>query len=129
MALDIAAAVALIGAALEDIAGLRVYEFPADKVAAPAAVIVLEAVDYDAATMRSADRAIFRILVVAGTVSDRAGTDRIYEYLGTGPRSVKTAVDAIGGHAVRVTEGRPDVFTIGDVTYRSAATFTVDYIS
>jgi hypothetical protein len=131
VALDVNAAMDVLGAALATIPGLRVYDFPPDKVAPPAAWVELESVDYDSATRRDADEATFRVyLVVAGAV-DRARRDALYTYLdgAGGDSSVKAAVDALGGSTVRVTSAAPATITVADVAYQAAAVFDVHYIA
>lgn len=132
MSLDINAAMDLMGAALGTISGLRVFDFPADQVSPPAALIDLDAVDYDAATQRNADRAQFKVYLVVGSVVDRSARDALHGYLngaGSGTTSVKAALDAIGGHAVRVMRAEKTPITVAGVTYQAAAVFDVDYIA
>ena len=132
MSLDINAAMDLIGAALGTISGLRVFDFPADSVSPPAALVDLEAVDYDAATARMADRATFKIFLVVGSEVDRSARDALHGYLngaGAGTTSIKAAVDAIGGSKVRVTRAEKTPVTVAGQVFRAAAVFDVDYIA
>lgn len=132
MSLDVNAAMDAIGAALSTISGLRVFDYPADKVTPPAAVVDLEAVDYDEATARGADRATFKVYLVVGSVVDRTSRDALHGYLngaGTGSTSVKAAIDAIGGHRVRVMRAEKTAVTVAETLYRAAAVFDVDYIA
>lgn len=131
MALNLNAALDALGAALTGIAGLRVYDFEADSVAVPAAVIEWESVDYDATKARGLDRATFRVHVLVSKVSDRVSRDAIGAYVnGAGPasQSVKAALDAMGSH-VRVTRAEYSRFvTVAGLEYKSA-TFEVDYVA
>lgn len=132
MSLDINAAMDAIGTALGTIAGLRVFDFPADSVSPPAACVDLESIDYDAATIRNADRATFKIFLVVGSVVDRTARDALHGYLngaGAGTTSIKAAVDAIGGGKVRVMRADKTPVTIAGQVFQAAAVFDVDYIA
>lgn len=125
MALDLNAVMDGLGARLATIAGLRVYDYPADNVSVPAAVVSYpESVDYDETYARTADHLIVPITVVVGKVSDRASRDALGAYLaGTGPRSIKTAVDGtLAGtvHAARVFESSVSAVVVGGVEYIGA---------
>lgn len=126
------AAMDLIGAALGTVTGLRVFDFPADSVSPPAACVDLQAVEYDAATMRNADRALFKVYLVVGSVIDRSARDALHGYLngsGAGTTSIKTAIDAIGGDKVRVVRAEKTPVTVAGLVFQAAAVFDVDFIS
>lgn len=132
MAIDVNAAMDLIGAALGTVTGLRVFDFPADSVSPPAACVDLDSIDYDAATRRFGDRATFKIYLVVGSVVDRSARDALHGYLngqGAGTTSIKTAVDAIGNSTVRVTRAEKTPVTVAGQIYQAAAVFDVDYIA
>ena len=125
MALDLAAVMDAIGVRLATIAGLRVLDYPADQANPPQAIVSLpETVEYDSVMGRGADRVVIPITVLVGRVSDRAARDALAGYVsGTGPQSVKAAVDGdLGGTAMtaRVTEARVSVVTIQAVDYLGA---------
>jgi len=129
MALDLNAVMDAIGTRLVGVTGLRVYDFAADAINPPAAVVALpEMVEYDVVAGRGADRAVIPVTVLVGKVSDRAARDQLAQYVsGTGAQSVKTAIEGgtgdLGGvaHTVRVTEARIDVVTIQAVDYLGAS--------
>lgn len=132
MSLNPNTAMDALGTALRTITGLRVYDYPADAISAPAAIVELEAIEYDAATSRLADRAVFKVYVAVGTAPDRVSRDLLMAYLdGTGPAtsSVKTAVDAIGGATVRVVRADVTPITVAGSLYKAAAVFEIDFIS
>jgi hypothetical protein len=128
MALDVNAAMDSIGTALTAISGLRVYDYIADSVAVPAAVVAFpDEFEYDHTLVRGTDRATFQVTVLVGKSSDRASRDALGAYLsGVGASSVKLALDAIGRH-VRTMRARTAITTIGQQDYLSA-TFDVDWV-
>jgi hypothetical protein len=80
---------------LRTIDGLRVYDRPADITAAPAAFMLLEAVDYQNAFALGDPRMEITVSVVVARTSDRAAYERMSEYLApTGSRSVRAAIEA-----------------------------------
>jgi hypothetical protein len=123
-----------IGARLATISGLHVYDYPADAVAVPAAVIRFPELTYDATMARGADRATFPVSVLVSKVSDRAARDALSLYLnGTGARSIKTVIEAdrtLGGAAqsTRVTDVVVEAFTVGGVELLGA-TFNIDVVA
>lgn len=119
-----------VGDRLATIAGLRVYRYPADNVAPPAAVVTYpEQIDYDGAYARGMDRVTLPVVVLVGKVSDRASRDRVAAYCdGSGARSLKAALEAgtyTACDTVRVTGAEFDVVQMAGVDYLSAA-FTLD---
>lgn len=116
-----------IGTRLATISGLRVYDYEADTIATPAAVVGLpESFSYDSTYQRGADRAVFPASVIVGKVSDRASRDALGAYL----VSVKNALDGtLGGAAdtARVMGARFDRVTYNGIDYL-AVTFTVEVI-
>lgn len=130
MALDLNAVMDAIGARLVGVTGLRVYDYPADNPAVPAAIVTLPAeVEYDAVAGRGADRVVFRVLVLISRVSDRVSRDLLSQYVaGEGSLSVKAAIEGgsgdLGGAAqtVRVTGAVADgKFTVGALDYLGAS--------
>lgn len=114
---------------------VRVYDFPADAVAVPAAVVLFpETLTYDDTMARGADRATFQVLVLVGKVSDRAARDALALYMaGTGARSIKTVIEAdktLGGAAqtTRVTQAIVETFTVGGADYLGCR-FTIDVVA
>ena len=132
MGLDLNAAMDAIGTRLKTIPGLRVYDFPPDALAVPAAVVAFPAaVEYDQAFVAGADSAVFTIHAVVGKVSDRASRDAIGAYVGrAGPSAVKTILEAdptLGGviQTLRAERAELVTMTVGGVEYL-AASFDVE---
>lgn len=117
---------------LATIPGLRAYAFPPDKLAPPAAVVVMpDEIEYDATYGRGSDRISLGVLVVVGKASSRAARDNLVGYAdGAGTKSFKAACN---GHAwtscdsVRVTSCSFDVVSVAGVDM-SAALFELDII-
>lgn len=106
MASDIGAVMDAIGTALDGIAGLRVYDFPAASATPPFAVVDLpEQINFDASMKRGYDRCTLNVVVGVANVVDRAARDKIATYAkGSGATSVKTVLEAAGiGESLRVT--------------------------
>ena len=129
--MDLGAVMDEIGDQLDTIAGLRVYRYPPDQVAPPAAIVTYpENITYDETYGRGMDRyPDLSVVVMVGKVSDRASRDAISVYAdGTGDKSIKTVVEA-GTHtafdSVRVTGGEFDIVSMAGVEYL-AATFNLD---
>jgi hypothetical protein len=135
MAMSIAAVMDGLGVRLSTISGLRTYDYPADAVAVPAAVVLFpETLTYDDTMARGADRASFQVIVLVGKVSDRSARDSLALYMnGTGDKSVKTVVEAdrtLGAAAdtARVTEATVETFAVGAVEYLGAR-FNIDVVA
>ena len=118
-----------IGARLATISGLRVFDFPAENISTPAGVVAYGELLYDASYGRGADMATFPVHVLVSTVSDRMARDAIEAYrAGTGPKSVKAAIDGTLGGTVadaRVASSVVEAIEVGGVTY-IGATFRVE---
>lgn len=85
-----------LGVALDVIDPLRVFDYPADALVPPAAVVGLPTeVAYDYTKARGSDRATFPIFVVVGEPFSRNARDALAPYLaGAGAQSIKTALEA-----------------------------------
>lgn len=124
--MDVQAVVEEIGETLGGIDGLRVYDFPADSVTPPAAIVVLpDEVIYDETYGRGMDRMTVPVLLVAGRQSDRAAAKKIAGYMsGAGSTSVKAVINAVPAwtamDTVRVMRSEFDVATVGGVDYFAA---------
>lgn len=119
-----------VGTALGTISGLRVYDFPADQISPPAAVLAYpDQVTYDGTYGRGMDRLTIPVLVMVGKVEDRTARDNLVPYAdGSGSKSIKAAVEAgtyTACDTVRVTQVTFDVVTVGGVDY-AAALFDLD---
>lgn len=125
MAIDVPAILDALGAALGTISGLRVYDYPPDSVAVPAAVVGYpESVTYDATYRRGSDQCEVPVTVLVGKASDRASRDALTPYFA----SVKAAIDGnLGGVVADARVARADVaqITVGAVDYVGAV-FTVE---
>lgn len=132
MAINLNTAMDTLGTALAGITGLRVYDYLADNVAVPAAVVGLpQPLVYDHTHGRGSDRATFPVYVVVGKVSDRAARDALATYCdGTAAAtvSVKAALDAVAGCRVIDVDFTNPVMTIAGADYL-AATFHVDLVA
>jgi hypothetical protein len=119
-----------LGTALGGITGLNVYDFHAESVADPAAIVGLpDELVYDHTHGRGTDRATFPVHVLVCKADDRSARDLLAAYCGgTGgvAVSVKAALDALAG--VRVVKADFSVMTMASVEYL-AATFDVDYVA
>lgn len=125
--MDINAIMDAIGTALRTISGLRVYDYPADSVAVPAAIVSHpDSVEYDSVFAAGADRAVFQVIVLVGKVSERAARDQLEEYRSRpNPRSIKTALDGDLGGVIktgRVMNGDALTIPVTGIEY-AAATF------
>lgn len=120
-----------LGDRLDTITGLRVYRYPPDNIAEPAAIVTYpENVTYDETMRRGMDRyPDLAVIVLVGKVSDRASRDRISIFAnGAGDKSIKAVLDG-GGYescdSVRVMGAEFDIVSMAGVEYL-AATFTLD---
>jgi hypothetical protein len=121
--MDLNAVMDALGVRLKTIAGLRVYDYPPDSIAEPAAVVNVPTITYDVVGGGGADLASFPIAVLLGRVSDRAARDSIAEYVDReGAKSIKAALEAdmtLAGTAkgLRVHGAEPAAMTVGQVEY------------
>lgn len=141
MALDINLVMDALGEALKVIDGgypgytagypgtpLRVYDYPADQVSVPAAIVALpEVVQYDETYARGSDHAIFPIHVLVSKVSDRASRDAVTAYMVFVKQAIDGNLDGVVADA-QVTEAKPMMLLLGGVEYLSI-TFTVEVIA
>lgn len=110
-----------LGAALDTITGLRVFDYVPDSLSPPAAVVEPLEVDYDEAMNRGLDFYRAFILVIVGRMSDRSSQDRLDAYVaGSGASSVKAALEAnrtLGGacSTLQVTSARPREVVVSGV--------------
>lgn len=109
---------------LRTIDGLRCYDRPADIVAAPAAYVLLEDVDYQNAFALGDPQMTFTITVVVARTSDRASYERLSEFIApTGARSIRAAIEAdrsLGGVCQTLLVQRADnirMVSQGDADY------------
>lgn len=119
---------------LDTIGGLRVFDYPPDRVTPPAAVVSYpDELTFDATYGRGMDRLTLPVVVVVGKASDRASRDQLSAYCdGTGSRSIKAVVEGGEGeftafHTVRVASADFDVLRIAGTDY-IAAVFDLDIV-
>lgn len=122
-----------LGARLQTISGLRVFDYPPDQLSPPAAVVSYpEGVTYDVEFARGADMATFIVTVLVGRVSERSARDALAPYLnGSGASSVKAAIDGtLGGVVSDARVASADVMTVSmnGAEYVGAA-FTVEVLT
>jgi hypothetical protein len=119
-----------IGARLDTIAGLRVYDYPADSISPPAAVIAYpDEINFDETYGRGMDRLTLPVLLIEGKASDRASRNNLVPYAdGAGAKSIKAVVESgtyTAFDEVRVARCEFDVVRIAGVDY-AAALFDLD---
>lgn len=114
-----------LGAALETIPGLRVYAYPPDAVAPPAAVVGLPEMPFDL-TFGGANEWDVPVYVIVGKVSDRTSRTALCTYVTpTGASSAKAAIEAditLGGacDSVAVTRAEFTTITVAGTEYLAA---------
>jgi hypothetical protein len=104
---------------------LRVYDTIPDVIVPPCAVVGQLDFTFDIDNARGLDQANVDIFVIVQRFSERAGQDKLDTLLaGTGPKSIKTALESdrtLGGlvNTLRVTSADSGTYTSGDQTYLS----------
>lgn len=123
---------AAIGAALKARAGLRFYDYEADSITPPAAVIPAPVeIDYDQAKAGGLHMALVEVFVLVPTTDARKARQMLAGYQSTtGPSSVKAALEhdvSLGGvvQTLSVLSCSVRAVPVGDHEYR-AAIFTVE---
>jgi hypothetical protein len=122
---NVAAVMDALGVRLEEIGGLRVYPYSADRVTPPAAIVGWpEPITYDGTLARGLDSMTFPVWIVVGRVDARSARDTLAAYLdGSGTSSVKAALD--GGtytacDSVRVSTAHVESVSIAGTDYLAA---------
>ena len=128
--MNLASVMDAIGTQLDTIAGLRVYDFPADSITPPAAVLAYpDSITFDETYGRGMDRLMLPVLLMVGKANDRAARNNLLPYCaGSGTKSIKAVVEAGSYTAfdtVRVMSAEFDVVRIAGVDY-AAALFDLD---
>ena len=125
--MDLNAVMDGLGVRLRTIDGLRVFDYPPDKVSPPAAVIGFpDIVTYDAVYAGGADVTTIPVYVLIAPGTDRVRRDELARYAyRVGALSVKAAVEGdvtLGGSAqtVRVQRCEFTSLTVADLTYPTA---------
>lgn len=116
---------------IDTIADLRVYAYPPDTIAPPAAVVTYPGtLTFDATYGRGMDRIEdLGVVLLVGKVSDRASRDLITKWVkGSGATSVKAVIESgtyTAFDTVRVVKAEFDIITVARVEHL-AATLTLD---
>jgi hypothetical protein len=104
---------------------LRVYDTIPDVIVPPCAVVGQLDFTFDVDNARGLDQANVDIFVIVQRFSERAGQDKLDTLLaGTGPKSIKTAIESdrtLGGlvNTLRVTSADSGTYSSGDQTFLS----------
>ena len=127
--MDLADVMTELGTALEAIDGLRVFDYLADRVTPPAAVLAWPDIAYDVVLRRGGDQMTFPVYVVVARSDARTARDNLAPYLaGSGGSSVKAALEG-GSYTAcdlaRVRTARVEPVVIADTPYL-AAVFDVE---
>lgn len=125
--MDLIAVMAGLATRLETIDGVRVYPYPPDKVAVPAALISWpDGIDYDQTFAGGADMTTIPVFVLIEPGQARIRVGELTPYTArTGAQSVKAAIQAdptLGGAAktVRVTRAEFTTTEVAALRYPSA---------
>lgn len=115
---------------IDTIANLRVYAYPPDSIAPPAAVVTYPGTyTYDATYGRGMDRMELPVVVLVAKPYDRAARALMTKYVdGSGAASIKAVLESgtyTAFDTVRVMGAEFDVIAIGAVEYL-AATLQLD---
>ena len=131
--MDLANVIGQLRSALGTIAGLRVPEWGASSISPPAALVLPpERIQYGTTYGAGCDRYpdLWAGVLVANPTSWRAFTELAPYCAGSGPKSVRTAIEnypytACDPQTVKVTEGEFDVWKYAGIPYL-AAIFHID---
>lgn len=109
---------------LQTISGLRVYDIIPDKVTPPSAIVGQLDFTYDIDNARGLDLATCDIYVIVQRLDARSGQNKLDEYLSSGSKSIKTAIEGdrtLGGavNTLRVTSAEAGTYIEGEVTFLS----------
>lgn len=138
MSLAVPEVMAGIGAALRQIPDLDVFDYPAENLTPPMAVVAFPEgdIEYDTTYGRGSDTAVFVVYVVAGRVDVESAYAALAGYMsGQGASSVKAAIEvdptlggAAAGGTTRVQSSRIETVTSAGVDYL-AASFNVEIVA
>lgn len=110
---------------LQTITTMRVYDTIPDVIVPPCAVVGQLDFTFDASMARGLDTATCDVYVIVQRISERAGQDKLDEYLaGGGSKSIKAAIesDLTLNNSVktcRVVSAESGTYQTGDQTYLS----------
>ena len=117
--------------ALRTIVGLRVYDFPSDRVEPPAAVLSLPETPYDITLGGRSDEWTFPLWVLVAKANDKSAYGEMVDYLeAEGVKSIRAAVEAdrtLGGacDTAAIVRARPLFATVGGTEFL-AVEFTLE---
>jgi len=109
---------------LATISGLRVWDVIPDQVTPPGAVVGQLDFTFDIDNARGVDLANVDVYVIVQRMDARSGQNKLDGYLGSGSKSIKTAIEGVltlGGtvNTLRVTRAEAGTYLQGDVTFLS----------
>jgi hypothetical protein len=109
---------------LATITGLRVWDVIPDQVTPPGAVVGQLDFTFDIDNARGLDLANVDIYVIVQRFDARSSQNKLDEYLGSGAKSIKTAIEGdktLGGvvNTLRVTRAEAGTYVQGDTTFLS----------
>lgn len=117
--------------ALRTIVGLRVYDFPSDRVEPPAAVLSLPETPYDVTLSGRSDEWTFPLWVLVAKANDKSAYGEMVDYLeAEGTKSIRAAVEAdrtLGGacDTAAIVRARPLFATVAGTEFL-AVEFTLE---
>lgn len=120
-----------LAAALRNIVGLRVYDFPSDRVETPAAVLSMPETPYDVTLSGRSDEWSFPLWVLVARADDKSAYSEMYDYLeAEGPKSIRAMIEAdrtLGGacDTAAVVSARPLFATVAGTEFL-AVEFTLE---
>ena len=120
-----------LGNALRNIVGLRVYDFPSDRVETPASVLSLPETPYDVTLGGRNDEWTFPLWVLVAKADDKSAYKEMLGYLDAeGPKSIRAMIEldrTLGGtcDTAAVIRARPLFATIAGTEYL-AVEFTLE---
>lgn len=120
-----------LATALKEVAGLRVYDFPSDRVETPAAVLSLPETPYDVTLGGRSDEWTFPLWVLVAKADDKAAYGEMVSYLDAeGDHSIRAMIEAdptLGGacDTAQVIRARPLFATVAGTEFL-AVEFTVE---
>ena len=109
---------------LATVSGLRVSDVIPDKVNPPCAIVGQLDFTFDIDNARGLDQASCDIYVIVQRFDARSAQNKLDEYLGSGAKSIKSAIEAdrtLGGvvNTLRVTSAEAGTYIEGEVTFLS----------
>lgn len=109
---------------LATVSGLRVSDIIPDKVNPPCAIVGQLDFTFDIDNARGLDIATCDVYVIVQRFDARSAQNKLDEYLGSGSKSIKSAIEGdrtLGGtvNTLRVTSAEAGTYIEGEVTFLS----------